>query len=463
MKALIIFAVIIGIIVVQILIYFIFLRRKRDAIRKDWSKYKCRPYVMPLAGWMLGPKTETVTSNFKQCMWDINKTFFNILISPFRNIINLIYQILVTMKNSILNIRKTIKYMRESMKDFMEDTYNKIKSSYDKIREITERLQKILKYIFAALNDSMNSLTYIAWSFQSVWNGPIGGTARFFCFDEDTLIRINDYSLKKIKNIRIDNLLLSNNKVKGIMKFDAKCVDMYNYDNVIVSGSHLVYENNVWIRVENSNEGIKIENYDKPFIYCLYTDNSCITTKNNIKFRDYFEIDDYKINRQVYKIVLDSINDENDDSNLDSHDYILDSNNMINTHEKVNNMWGFHKDTIIDMLDGTTKAIKNISIGDNLKTGIVTGLTQCKGVVNFYDYNNIIVNGLQIVFDKKWIPIYNNKERKTICKYDKIIYNICTDTNIISSSGILFRDFEQTNSIVANEKIDELIINELNV
>src|SRR5690606_13419408 len=101
---------------------------------------------------------------------------------------------------------------------------------------------------------------YSFYTLASIWNGPIGETPRvlekikkFFCFDENTLIKLNDHSLKKIKNIKYNDILDYRNHVLATMKLLSIDVDMYNYQNIIVSGSHYVKENDKYIKVEDSN------------------------------------------------------------------------------------------------------------------------------------------------------------------------------------------------------------------
>jgi len=120
----------------------------------------------------------------------------------------------------------------------------------------------------------------------AVIGGVIGGVLG--CFLPDTEITMADGSKKKI----IDVELKDNIKVGGNVFATAKFLitNLYDYKGVKVSGSHMVNENNKWIRVEDSDIAKSLGN-DEHVVYTLGTQNRRIVI-NNILFTDYFEIDE---------------------------------------------------------------------------------------------------------------------------------------------------------------------------
>ena len=120
----------------------------------------------------------------------------------------------------------------------------------------------------------------------AVIGGVIGGVLG--CFLPDTEITMADESKKKI----IDIELKDNIKVGGNVFATAKFLitNLYDYKGVKVSGSHMVNENNKWIRVEDSDIAKSLGN-DEHVVYTLGTQNRRIVI-NNILFTDYFEIDE---------------------------------------------------------------------------------------------------------------------------------------------------------------------------
>ena len=284
--------------------YKIYENKKK--INKKWTQYRCKPYMLPFAGWAVGPGDVSVTTNFVDCMWNINKTFFDILISPFTEILQVITGILSSMVNDIQNIRKMVTYMRDNMEEMAKDVLNKIWASYVRIAYLFKTFLKVFKRLGDVFVDLFDVLKFSTYTVASMWNGPVGGIAHFFCFDEDTMIKLDNSNYKKIKDIKLGDILEDNNQVTGFFKFDAKNVDMYYYKNVIVSGKHPVKENEKWLRIEESIDSRKVE-YHKPYIYCLATQNAVIKV-NNIIFSDYIDTSDPEMKKNIYQYVLKKLN-----------------------------------------------------------------------------------------------------------------------------------------------------------
>src|SRR3990170_7503228 len=92
---LLIFLIFIGISLLSFLIYGIYyIYINKQTIDQNWPDYRCRPYVFPFAGWLIGPGTTNPVTNFRDCSWLIFKSFFDVLIAPFVNILQSILGIL---------------------------------------------------------------------------------------------------------------------------------------------------------------------------------------------------------------------------------------------------------------------------------------------------------------------------------------------------------------------------------
>lgn len=128
--------------------------------------------------------------------------------------------------------------------------------------------------------------TAVGGPIGGVIGGAIGGIVG--CFLPNTEITMANGSKKKI----IDIELKDNIKVGGNVFATAKFLvtNLYDYKGVKVSGSHMVNENNKWIRVEDSDIAKSLGN-DEHVVYTLGTQNRRIVI-NDILFTDYFEIDE---------------------------------------------------------------------------------------------------------------------------------------------------------------------------
>ena len=122
----------------------------------------------------------------------------------------------------------------------------------------------------------------------SLWNGPVGGLFRFFCFDGNTLINTNVNQQKIMKIVKIGDELDDGGTVFCTFEFDAKKQDMYLFRNkVLVSGKHEVLVKNKYEKVRDTVHSSKIK-YKGEKIYCLGSTTGQIPIKN-ITFKDYFD------------------------------------------------------------------------------------------------------------------------------------------------------------------------------
>ncbi len=170
------------------------------------------------------------------------------------------------------------------------------------------------------------------------------------CFDEDTNIELQNGITKKIKEVCINDILKDGSYITSTMKLSSENVTMYKYKNIIVSGTHTIIINNKHIKVSDLENAIKIEDYRKPYIYCLNTSNKVIQLGKTF-FTDWDEINDsimYSIrNKLKYKII----------------------NNF--TYSDIHNILegGFHSKTQLELIDGSSIFISKLEVGNILKSG----------------------------------------------------------------------------------------------
>ena len=71
------------------------------------------------------------------------------------------------------------------------------------------------------------------------------------CFDENTEILNNLDKYVKIKDIKIGDYLYDKNIVTAVFRIKVNSIQMFKINNTIVSGSHLIFFNKKWMRVED--------------------------------------------------------------------------------------------------------------------------------------------------------------------------------------------------------------------
>lgn len=267
------------------------------------------------------------------------------------------------------------------------------------------------------------------------------------CFDQDTLIIMNDGTTKKISQINVGDKLKYDIEVTSVLK-TLNNSSMYKLYGVIVSACHIVYHRGRWIQVMDHPYSVIIPNYNKPHLYCLNTTIKKIFI-NNIIFADWddlYEIDAYVLVNEFIKIKL--VNDIHyKNKEIDIHKY-LDS--------------GFSGNTNIKLLNGCIKQLKDIIIGDVLENGEeVLGLVVMNGknIYNQYEYylgNNIngpLIGSSNIIYNDENFGITNAFHLDKIYKkhlniMEDNLYNLLTSSGVFQINNIIVYDYNASIDLI---------------
>ena len=411
-------------------------------IQKDWPTYRCQPQIIPIAGFV-GPKGTSSVENALECSMIFFKNSFLSFMTPFIEFFEKIVEVLVDLVKSVQNIRQMFNYLRDSINSFLFDIAGMFYAYAIKFSLLFNRLMQIFSKIFTVFEDLFFTVAYAGYSLMSVWNGPIGGVARFFCFHKNTSITLSDGTQKIISKIKVGDKI-KNGKVIGVHIFSGKNTKLYNYKNIIVACHHLVYENGKWIRIKKSKFATPFNNTEDK-IYCLTTSTGKILV-NEVIFADYMEIETSEQMKNILNIAMNHLNNS------------VKNKNEVNINlEKV---FGFQKDTLITLKSGITKKISQLQINDNLENNnVVIGVTKVYGKnVKLYNHNNIISSGNVIIKkDNKWELMKNIGNFVNSKK--SILYHVFTTTGEITINNIIFKDYDSYQNNKLNENIYETIDN----
>lgn len=383
-----------------------------------------------------------------------------------------------TIMNPLVNIGKKIQLQQQNLQAGLNNQKNQmsdVRGTFGGIAgNIINRISdatSVLQYLFLKLINLFERifgifavLIYIMITtvdiIGSTLNGPIGF---FACFESNTLINILEYdivNLIPIKRLSFNNILQDRQKIISLMKFKNKH-SLYNYQDISVSGSHLVLEQGTYQRVNRSSSSNILSNRSS-IIYCLNTQNNIIHS-NLVQFRDYNETNNNWINNYIKQIILRCLNLQPFKSDCKSilAEYYLDISNSINNHYYIA---GFSEVQTIKLLNGNKKKISELEIDDILEDQqIVEGLIVHKNMTEpCYQIANIVVTGSTIIkFDNSWILVSQHPDAQMI-DYSGYYYNIVTSNNLIKIDQLIFRDFMETNDVDCNKYIDQLVEEYLN-
>lgn len=110
-----------------------------------------------------------------------------------------------------------------------------------------------------------------------------------FCYAEGTLIKMSDGNWKPVEKIEVGDNCFLGGEVLG--KGESKVAQIYHYKDQLVSGSHAVFENGKWIRVEDTDSAEKYDNTLDIRVYPVYNKNHMVCTKTHIG-SDFAELDE---------------------------------------------------------------------------------------------------------------------------------------------------------------------------
>ena len=404
---------------------------------------------------------KTIFNNYISIL--VKKLFSKVL-----NSFNFIFSIFHKIFGSFLNTLDTIRNLTKPIRLFFKNTtlmfYKKLQNFMIGISYSMHKIRNSLRRSVSGYNMAFHSLNHINYSFESILNSPIPKIVKSFsgvthwldksfnklglCFDGKTLINTIN-GIKKIQDIQPGEELDKDNFVISSHKFICNC-DMYKYNNIIVSGSHLVKHNNKWSRIKSLSNSIKI-NYMDYCIFCLSTSNGQIII-NNIVFKDYSESYGLNINNTINSIILTKLNNTIN----------IVNNNGLNYIEQ-----GLDKNTYIKKYNNYVR-IKNISIGDYLDyDNRVIGIVKiCSKFNTVFEYKNkwIFSNNIKINENGIWINIIDSIYSRKISNYIDTLYHlVVTKEKIILENNLIIADYVGVHNNITNNIIDKTVENYLNL
>ena len=466
------------IIIISIVIYsYIISKSLKTYILNNWNYYKNKSYIIPISGFIKKnpgmTATQTTTHNFINILWLTVKKILLFLIKPIYPFLRLITKVIDYIKKILDKFRIQFKIMRNFLFKMVENIYTRLQNSVAAITHFFLKLRDGLKKQIGLFKILSWTVAHSYYFLYSLVKGPVGkfgkfgekwglaasvftlgmpGAATWFssvCFDPTTPIKLINNKIVKIEDIKINDILLDNNTVLSVLIFNIEnnIVPMFNYKNIIVSGDHIVFENNKFIRIKESYLSKPIF-YKKNTLICLVTEKGFINI-NGVLFKDYLDTHNITINHKIHKIIENSLNSKP----IDSFKRIPDL------------LWGFSQNTVVNY-KGNRIILKNIKIGDMVLGSKVTGITHIsQNILTSYEYLcynfKIFVSGNQLVKeDDKWIRISQSNYSRKIEPINIDYINFTTENNLICINSMLFRDFIETNDIKTVTSINNLVDDE---
>lgn len=399
--------IVITLVVIVLMTYFHIMINVQP-ILNDWPNQRCKPHVLPIAGFITHPEgvsaSEYTMQNFNYCTQNILSGVAGQSLYPITHVTNVLQSVAAGMQQQIQSIRIMFDKVRSSMQNVSQEIMGRLinvmvplQQMIMGFRDLIAKIQGTmtaalftllgsyytLKSLMGAIAQFMVSILIalsvmiaMMWAIPFTWGAAAANTAIYMaiaipmaivltfmnkvlhinsthkipkvkCFDKNTFIEMNDGTFVAICNIQTGDILSNNNKVTAVIKVATAGSTMYRLNNVIVSNSHIVKDNNnEWISVETHCDARKIANYVEPYLYCLNTRSKTIPINGTV-FTDWDEVIDAPLYNTIHPL--------------------YDA--------------GFAKNTLVKLHDGGYSNISQIKVNDVLfNNNHVYGIVQIEGL-----------------------------------------------------------------------------------
>ena len=456
--------------------YFL-VRNQIKSLKANWNENKCKPYVIPFAGFINGKQGEDsfdfTEANFTECTQSILTYIAGEFIKPIYYSVNVLHSTLSSMEKGFQNARKMFNYITAMLSsiftiilDRIFNTLIPLQHSFIKQKSIFGKIQGILTAtLFTAFGSFLSLKSFFSsfaniliaalvvlaafivsmWIIPFTWPVAIGATAFFVavsiplalilsglerviylteksvpskpsCFDENTMFVTKDKGPVKIKDLEPGTILEDGSKVTATMKCNANGQCMYFLNDIYVSGTHSLVYNDKEIYISEHPDAIQLDNYSKPYVYCLSTSNKRFVL-NDITFLDWDDL-------------------------TEEETLILRNHNIIDVESCYG---GFPEKSLVTLEDGSEKCIEDIKIGDYLdKNNVVYGIVKIPETqlyrYSIFDKKIICGNHLFIREDNLARSI-SNYARKPLLHKRKSLYSLLTTKRTFVVNHVECYDF----------------------
>ena len=254
-------------------------------IKDNWGEYKCKPSVMPFAGFF----GHDAGKNFAECIKGMQTDYMGVLMQP----INYTLSNVADGAEGIVTDLQSMRTMFSKVRDLTTGSFVKL---YGIFLNIMRAFQKLLM----KMRDTVNKLVGVVFvvmyfmlsakdSMLAIIDGPVGSMIDIVCFHPDTLVMKKDKTLVKMKDMKLDDIIYNGSKVKGVLnirnysKSDKRYSPLYKlYSNemkreILVTGGHKIQHpiTKEFIFVQNYEKAVKTD-IETETLSCLITDDHLI-------------------------------------------------------------------------------------------------------------------------------------------------------------------------------------------
>jgi hypothetical protein len=148
------------------------IQNKLQEVKQDWPKYRCRPDVMPFAGWINAPEgtdpMEYTKQNFMECNSNITKSVFDQPMVMVYAGFNVVMKIFKNILDVIEKLRLFLNKIRETLKEIFLAIFNRIQNVVIPVQVMLIKMVDFFEKIKGILATFLLTFVGVLWSFYSL-------------------------------------------------------------------------------------------------------------------------------------------------------------------------------------------------------------------------------------------------------------------------------------------------------
>ena len=141
-------------------------------VKRDWPEYRCRPDVMPFAGWINAPEgvspMEYTKQNFMECSANTTKGVFDRPMSMVYVIFNVIMGVFKNILGVIEKFRLLFNRMRDALKNIFLSVFYRIQNIIIPLQNMLIKMVDFFEKIKGILATFLLTFVGALWSFYSL-------------------------------------------------------------------------------------------------------------------------------------------------------------------------------------------------------------------------------------------------------------------------------------------------------
>ena len=262
-------------------------------IKENWPVYRCQPLVMPFAS-VFGHDS---SQNFAYCIANMQKNFMAPLLKPLNFNISLLGDITGGLTSGLNANRDFMGKFRESVSGTFMNIFSVVFNVMIEVQRTVINIKDMIGKLVGIMTTTLYILNGSIMTMESAWSGPPGQLVKALCFHPETKLKLQNGEMVSMKDVPLNSILQNGTRVCATMQIsnldENGCIveKMYRVkrktdaiDNllsgtqdILVSGSHLIYNPNIkqFVHVKDLPSS-ELTEFNCEVLSCLITSDHTI-------------------------------------------------------------------------------------------------------------------------------------------------------------------------------------------